>query len=216
MRKGGRRVTRPGSSRTRTAERPTGRREHQRVDLFDRAAFEALERAECSVSTAMSRPRRDVCAARASSPAATRLSLFASARSRHAGVPTGSRQSGEADDRVQHEIRLARSSSSVEIAAGCVRGAARRWAASPRRRHELELRMRVDDLQRLASIELWRARSAILFTRKCRFAGVTRPEQPPTRGHAASPSSQAGPRMARPRDPDLRLRHPEVRYVKRL
>ena len=74
--------------------------------------------AECSQSTGSSRPPPRSCAASASSPAATRLSLFASA----SVTPRSSAQSvaptpGEADDRVQDDVRLGALEQLREVAA---------------------------------------------------------------------------------------------------
>ena len=68
-------LARPASKRT------ARRSEHQRVDRFAVAIPEALESGRVSLSTGSSRPPPRSCAASARSPAATRLSSFASARS---------------------------------------------------------------------------------------------------------------------------------------
>ena len=67
------------------AERAAARREDEALRL---AELRALEQRQCSLSTGMSRPPPRSCAASASAPAATRLSLFASASVRRAPAPT--------------------------------------------------------------------------------------------------------------------------------
>ncbi len=63
--------------------------------------------AECSLSTGLMRPPPRSQAARARSPAATRLSLLASARSMPcSSVQSVAGQPGEADDGVQHDVGL--------------------------------------------------------------------------------------------------------------
>ena len=110
------------------AERAAGAGEDEGVDLLRLASLEALEERGVLAVDGQDPPADPArCAASASSPAATRLSLFASARS----TPRSSAQSvawisREADDGVEDDVGLAR--------ARAARSGRRRPASAARRR----------------------------------------------------------------------------------
>ena len=145
-----------------------------------RSRFRSGCRASCALAPSARRrasgARRRV--SQGELPAATRLSLFASARS----TPRSSAQSvagkpAKPTTAFRTRSGSARSSSSVRSPPVCVSGASPSTGLRARcGGAELEPRMRLDDLQRLAADRACGAEKRNpLHSRKCRFAAVIRP-----------------------------------------
>ena len=146
-------VTSSSSSRVRPRNGPPDAVRTSECDLSGARPSRHWNAAECSLSTGSSRPPPRSRAASASSPAATRLSLFASARS----TPRSSAQSvrgrpAKPTTALRTTSGSARSSSSVRSPPVCVSGASPSIGVrAGGGGDELQLGMRVDDLDRLAA-----------------------------------------------------------------
>ena len=169
-------VTSCRSSALRPRNGPAGGREHERIDRLGARPSRHWKAAECSLSTGSSRPPPRLHAASASSPAATRLSLFASA-SVDAALerPERRRQAREADDGVQDEVRLrARRAARSRSPPTCVSGARPSIGCEPdAAAHSSSPGCAVDDLERLPADRAGRAEQGDPLHRKCTAGTVS-------------------------------------------